>query len=298
VRALALGLLAACGAPPVVAPIANRAVAPDAYLVWRAPANGAPTTRWVDGDGHVLGTAPGIVIASGETLYRLTTREVTPKLRTCEQIDNEQDRSPPAGEDAKGVLVSLEPVGGGRAIALDKPVDTEHMSELDWGTTLAGSLGPLVFLEHRRTAYACGAHGDTDVTARVFDLEQHAVIAPIATDADAAAPEIHDRAWPALSGPADGFDDALHVAEVLPAWSKGALAPRWLLWTNTCYACTVGDWADYTASTWIDGGPVPSALAAVPPVPPAVAALLEAHGDHVGVSWGHAGSAAWHAAFR
>jgi hypothetical protein len=294
-RAIAvLSVLAACGAPPVVAPIANRAAAPDAYLVWRAPAEGAPTTRWVDADGRVIGTAPGIFVASGATLYRLVTREVTTKLRTCEQIDSEST-DPPAGEDGKGELVSLEPVGGGAAIALNAAVPTDHMSEMDWGSTLVGALGPYLFLEDAHEAYACGAHGGHDVAARVFDLERRAVVAPFAGDDAAAAPAIHDRAMPELAQAADGFSGELHVGEVVPAWSHGALAPRWLVWTDTCYACTEGDWSSYTASTWIEGGPVPAAIAAVTPVPPAVAALLDGEG-RVGVSWGTAG-AAWRAAF-
>src|SRR5262249_42599454 len=110
-RALAvLSVLAACGAaPPPAAPIANRGPAPDADLVGRAPAQGAPTTRWVDAGGRVIGTAPGIVIASGVRLYRLATREVSTQLSTCEQIDAES-QDPPAGEASKGVLISLEPI--------------------------------------------------------------------------------------------------------------------------------------------------------------------------------------------
>jgi hypothetical protein len=296
-RWIALSLAAAgCGAAPaVVAPIANRPPAPDAYLVWSAPADGAPTTRWVDVDGQVVGTAPGIVIASGATLYRLVTHEVTTKLQTCEQIDAEST-DPPAGEDGKGLLISLEPIGGGAAIALNTAVSSEHMAEMDWGSTLVGSLGPYLFVEDAHDAFACGAHGGHDVAARVFDLGQRAQVAAFAGDAEAAKPAIYDRAWPELKGPADGFSDQLHVGEVVPAWSGGVLAPRWLIWTDTCYACTQGDWSSYTASVWLDHGPVPAPMAALPRVPTAVAGMLD-DGERVGVSWGTAG-AAWQATFH
>jgi hypothetical protein len=290
-----LCILGACGAPPVVAPIANRAPAPDGYLVWTAPVASGPSTRWVDGDGRVIGTAPGIVIASGATLYRLTTHEVTTKLQTCEQIDADSHDAP-AGEESTGKLISLEPIGGGAAIALNTAVSTEHMAEMDWGTTLEGSLGPYLFLEDGHQAFACGAHGGDDFASRIFDLAQRKEVAPFAGDADAAKPAIHDQAMPELADAADGFGGVLHVAEVVPAWSGGLLSPRWLIWTDTCYACTTGDWSSYTASTWIDHGPVPPAMAAMSPVPRAVAALVDVEGP-VGVSWGVVG-AGWRATFR
>ncbi len=292
-KAFALLTIAACGAAARPAPLANTPPRTDAYLVWSVSASGEASTRWLDPDGRVVGVAPGIVIAIGDELWRLSTRELDVTLRTCEQLDH-APHAAPAGVRSHGALPILTRVDGGGDIPLARPVADEGVSELDWGSTILAGLGPYLFVEDAASMFACGAHGSRAVTAHVVDLDRRAQRAPFAADPALRDPALAERARAALPATDDGFDDTLHVADVVPAWTHGALAARYLIWRDACYACTSGDWSDYTTSAWIDGAP-PAAIASLPAVPRAIAAQLG--GDRVGVSWGHAG-AGWRRVFR
>jgi hypothetical protein len=290
-RRLALLLpLAACGAAPRGEPVANE-LAPAAvdYLVWTDAG-----TTWVDASGEVRGHAPGVVIAAGGSLWRLSSDEVSVPLRTCDEIEREPMPAPSgAGDVAHGVEISLRELGGDRRLAVGAPPADEGFAQLDWGSSLIGSVGPYLFAETAIETYGCGAHGNHEVIATSYDLAARAA-RPIVSDADAApsAPEAATALSEALGAELSAAD--VHHGETRPVWRVGTLGAAHLFWADACYACSTGDWSSYTAAVWVDALALPPAFAALPTVPRAVAALAATTPS--GISWGTP-TDRWRAAF-
>lgn len=273
--------------PAVEAPREARA---GDLLVWVRSREGETTLRLDRESGEVVGSAPGIVIASGRETWTLRTEEKTYALPSCREILRDLGGEAEAAGDEAGD----DELRGGRATRLVAAADG-HETEIvgfDVATaadgvaqnvqhaSVVGSVGPYLFIHRTNDVYACGAHGGRVASAHVFDLAHGKNV-----DWDA---ELGDERTLLAERPAadavesddiDHFDDeAAARTELLPSFGdEGALHLGRQFTSPTCYACSDGAWSSYTHSIVVDTTSLPRALRAYAKPAPGLAAFVRAH---------------------
>jgi len=264
------------------------------FLVWTAGAEGGPErTRWLDGDGQLVGQADGRLVAHGGHLWRIQLDKRDISGEGCEQGDG--DTQPGTGT---AVDLSLVPLDGGQPIELvTGPGSTEDAGEYNASVDVVAQLGRYLVIEENVYIYACGVHGDGTSLSYLFDLATKARAPEMVTMAD--LDHLTAAARAALADHEVEPDAELGLGESRPVWRAGKLAMRHLVYADTCYACSDGDWSSYTAAVWLDDPAVPRPFtdeAAALPAP--VAAALDGldQGGSFGISWGPPGDG-WRSRF-
>lgn len=285
--AVAVLVLTACRGGAPAAPDE----APSDFLIWALGEDG-PETRWVDGTGRERGRAPGVLIASGDTVWTVELLRRRLREDPCSRQPNvtvitdavelTDVVATSADERTRLVLVRIPDEGA-----------AGH-AELRHTAAIRASLGPVLFLEEGQRARACETAGATfAASAFMFDLEtctREGGTSPRAPDA--LGPRIRaafERA--AIAGAQ--VDASIRLAQSLPRWIDGQLTARHLAYVDVCPACGNGAWSTATSAVWIDDVRIPDEWRSAAVVPPAVADLLGGPEPlPTGVSWGVPG-AAW-----
>jgi hypothetical protein len=235
-----------------------------------------------------------MILVAGGAIWSVEHRDVNAVTRSCAELAESEGETEP-GHAHLDVLGLVE-VGGARRIPLTQteiPADTlGSVRDLDASHAVIASIGPYVFVQGATDQYACGAHGSVDGSAAIIDARTGAEVRALSKRELAAMQGEANRVvgQDFATGDNDArFDDGqVAYAASRPRWRAGALHIQHLFYASTCYACGNGAWDSYTWGTWIDGRAWPRALDAVAPVPPAVAAWIEAHPGAAGVSWADA----------
>jgi len=239
----ALGCGGSAGPDPVAVPSAD---APETSgLVWVRDAQGHDQTYWVALDASPLAGPPieGAVWADGHALWQLLVEPVT--APTWEEEPSDTEATPDAEVTVHRVVLR-ELVGDSRVEVLPAP-ELGAVRDARHEVTVEGSVGPYLFFVSSLYVDAWGAHGATDMRQTVWDLRAAAPV-EIPTEREHAA-------WaalaPQLTAELEHVDEDAGVELV-------ALRPRWDLDTGlavdlhfaaeACYACSDGDWSDYTVS--------------------------------------------------
>lgn len=259
---LSISILAACGGDPGVHGDPTRIPLADppqrSGLVWMIDARGEHETLWVSTDGAPLASQPidGPVWAEGDTLWQWVEEPVAVPV-----FDGLADSVEPHPSLASGTrpvtrAVLRELAGDLRVVAIEAPAPGP-VRELVHEVRLVGSVGPYVFAVERLTVDAFGAHGVSEARALVWDLRA-AAPAQILTDRERSSligAEIEEARRALLAEGADvGVDaslapDEIELVAMWPRWEMdGGLALELQLATEVCYACSDGEWSDYTRS--------------------------------------------------
>ncbi len=271
-----------------VAPAATASASPTAgrarTLVWTHGSAGTcgdaacpdePVTYELSDDGDVLAKVPGIRVAAAGTEW--TWEEGSEAVQT-EPCEGPFERPPGEGRATRVRLVPADP--GRRPIELVVPPDVHGANEVDHSARLLASVGPLLFVEESTYAYACGAHGNSEVRFRVWNVEDGAPLDLLS--------EIPDRdrlvaaGKTAIDEDADGPDfstneDPPTLTELLPrVGPRGRLEASALVSVPSCYACTSGGWSSYTTSASVPVDP-PERLRKLGPVPAAAQRFAATH---------------------
>jgi hypothetical protein len=275
-------------AAPASAPPAPQASA--SALVW-ARAGGVVRTWTIDDEGRALSSEDGIRIAAGGGVWRWAREERSFTLRTCAEI---------LGEEEAGALLidTTRPAAPGHALeARFDEEGTDHKdvvvkepeaetidqaAELDHGAEILGSVGPYVFVRESARTYGCGAHGYTNASFLVWDLERRA---PFDWRSAAQGYAREDEARGAMgtdpiepSVPADP-PESVELTMIAPRWSGGGLTLDLQYTADTCFACSDDAWSSYTRSVRLEAdAPLPP-FAAYASLPPSVARFAADHPD-------------------
>jgi len=263
VLGLLLGALG-CGGEATPDPVAvPSADAPETSgLVWVRDAEGRDRTHWVALDASPLAGPPieGAVWADGHALWQLLREPVT--APTWEDPPSDTDGAPDGQVELERVVLR-ELVEDSRVEVLPAP-ELGAVRDADYEVRLEGSVGPYLFFVTRLYVDAWGAHGATEHRAFVWDLRA-AAPADIPTERERAR-------WDAL---APQLAAGLEHAEEDAAIERVALHPRWDLdeglavdvrfAAEACYACSDGEWSDYTVSALHPADPLPERLRATLP---------------------------------
>ena len=161
----------------------------------------------------------------------------------------------------------------------------QNAEEVRHTVTLAGSIGPYLFIEESTYAFTCGAHGNTSVTARIWNVAS-GQLEPMPTDFGSlggvmvkAARELNEE-----DDPFPATDENIELTALVPRYSERASLRIGLqLTAPTCYACTRGGYGSYTKSTVVDSAALPKVFARYAAAPGPVRAWVAAHPDeHLG----------------
>ena len=263
---------------------------PAGWLVWVD--EDAPRTTWLDADGTPRGTRAGVIVAAGHALWALQMRTREMKLPTCDQIEHaagEALAEPPGGETGHVTIAALVELGGTQRLVLDDGADPEEhaLAALEQRTLVTAGLGPYVFVQQFRSWDACGAHGNSEARARVFDVETGTEVAVVAPEDEPFTETLRIEAAARLRAERPGTDDDETAPEVAfgePAVGASGISMRYGFQVGTCYACGDGRWGSYTRLTTVPAAALPGRLQRHAAVPPGVQAWLASHPDARGVS--------------
>lgn len=274
-------------APNVVVskPVAAPAAPGPAILASRARAyvwirsGGVATTKVIDDEGRVLDSLDGIVLATPRGVVRVRSEAVAVPTEPCEAFDDRGDPLPreqwyPPGEGESTKLSLVGP--DGTKVLAEVSLD-DGANEVKHSAEVIASVGPYLFVRESTYTYACGAHGFSGASAKVYDVArgEEVAVEPGPREAEA----LRKRAVKALTTD-DGFDPGdgqseVQLTQTLVDWRAGSLAVQYQFTAGTCYACSDGAWSSYTKSVALDAPGLPRALAAHREVPMAVKTFLE-----------------------
>lgn len=248
-------------------------------LVWARDKQGIAWTYQVQPDGKDDARLEGIHIATQRGQWTWVTKTLDVETEPC-------DLSLGSRHPAQGGTVTHASVVGSddrEEVIVDPETgcDTEHCpNELRHEARPVASLGPYLFVEQSTYAYACGAHGFTDASFVIWDLDKGRAVDLVAQlpnrdalVADAARLFSEDAADRPVFG-----DGKAEITEVLPVVDPASrkVGFQAQLTVPTCYACGDGMWSSYTRSVRVKAPP-PTALASFSELPPQVAVFLARH---------------------
>lgn len=247
--------------------------------MWARDKAGLAWTYQVQPDGKADARLEGIHIATARGQWTWVTKTLDVETEPC-------DLSLGSRQPAQGGTVTRASVlgsGDREQVIVDPSTGCggEHCpNEVRHDARPIASLGPYVFVEESTYAYACGAHGFTNASFVVWDLDQGRAVDLIS--------QIPNRDV-LLSSSARLFDDdaadrpvfgegKAEITEIVPVLdaASGKVAFQAQLTVPTCYACGDGAWSSYTRSVRIKAQP-PAALTAFGTLPSQVAVFLSAH---------------------
>jgi hypothetical protein len=227
----------------------------EVVLAWIRQPDGATETLRLDRDGTVLGRHPEIRIATstGEWIWR--TAEIAVPTAPCPSAPPDE-AGPDAARPGRAMRATLERADGRAAQSIvapgRPPPDT---SELLHEVRLVGSVGAKLFVEESSYVYACGAHGMTTVTFRVWDAVRGAEIDVLRDLPD--LDRLTARAHAQLAEPEDDSAEAPELTAVIPRFGPDRVRFEAQLTAPTCYACSDGVWSSYTRSVRLPTAPPP-----------------------------------------
>jgi hypothetical protein len=227
----------------------------EVVLAWIRQPDGATETLRLDRDGTVLGRHPEIRIATstGEWIWR--TAEIAVPTAPCPS-DPPDEAGPDTSRPGRTTRATLERADGQMAqsvVAPERP--PPDTNELLHEVRLLGSVGAKLFVEESSYVYACGAHGMTTVTFRVWDAERGAEIDLLRGIPD--LDRLTARAHAKLAEPGDDGAETPELTAVIPRFGPDRVRFDAQLTAPTCYACSDGVWSSYTRSVRLPTAPPP-----------------------------------------
>lgn len=285
--AASIALASACGghrpaaAPAVDLAAGPRAAPPEAesdgeVLVWGRRADEPPMTYRLADDGRVLGEERGIVIATsrGELVWR--EREAEIKLGGCEDAAPTENLEP--GTVTHAWLAPRDDQA--RQVVVDPGDDGDGAAELSHRVELLGSVGPYLFVHETVYVFACGAHGNTSASFKLWDAEAGKEIDLMHHMPNEEA--LARRAEPLLDeGDMDPEEARQHedlpdLVQIFPVYGeRGGLRVDAQFARADCYACSDGLWSGYTRSVVVPSEWMPERFAAWSTPPVAVVKFLQ-----------------------
>jgi hypothetical protein len=256
-----------------------RAFGAPTMLVWVRDKQGVAWTYQVQPDGKGDARLEGIHIATDRGRWTWVTKTLDVETEPC-------DLSLGSRHPAQGGTVTRASVVGSAGTHEQVIVDpdtncgAEHCpNEVRHDARPVASLGPYLFVEESTYAYACGAHGFTNASFVVWDLDKGRAVdlvgqvpnrdAILAEAGRLFAEDANDR--PVFG---DGKPD---ITEILPVVEgSGKVGFEAQLTAPTCYACGDGLWSSYTRSVRVKARP-PAPIAGFTEVPSQVGVFLSHH---------------------
>ncbi|MDI1447075.1 hypothetical protein [Polyangium sp. 6x1] len=287
--AASIALASACGGNrPAVAPAVDLAAGPRAtppeaerdgdVLVWGKQGDGRPMTYRVADDGHVLGEEPGIVIATsrGELVWR--EREAEIKLTGCGEGGPLESLGP--GTVTHAWLGPRDDQA--RQVVVDPGEDGDGAGELSHRVELLGSVGPYLFVREDVFIFACGAHGNTAASFKLWDAEAGKEIDLMhhLPNKDALARSAESLLDEGDRDPEEARqqEDVPELVQILPVHGeRGGLRIDAQFARADCYVCSDGLWSGYTRSAIVPSEWMPERFAPWSTPPVAVVKFLQSH---------------------
>jgi hypothetical protein len=254
----------------------------EAFLVWTRDAEGHGVTHRLDATGHEVETMDGIFVSTGAGAWQWREEPRVVPTTPCERFDEEGGLLPSEptapGEATRATLAHL--ASGSEQVVVEPATDMEGAADVQHSVELVASVGPYLFVRESTYAYTCGAHGNTGVSAMLWDAVQGTSIAlpddigPIDGPRGKAMEELSDE-------DDDLFpvnESTVTLTELVPNFAKDGMLELGLQFTApTCYACTRGGWGSYTKSAIAPASTMPSLLVPFARAPEAVRTFATAH---------------------
>jgi hypothetical protein len=223
---------------------------------------------------------------------RVTLALTAPGTRVQRIVDPLAPMSGPAaisGHPEATTDIAADPIAAGSAEDHGRSAEEgdliQNAEDVRHTVSLAGSIGPYLFIEESTYAFTCGAHGNTSVSARIWNVAS-GQIEPMPTDFGSlngalakAAQELNEQ-----DDPFPATDENLELTALVPRYGQRASLRLGLqLTAPTCYACTRGGYGSYTKSTVVDSAALPKVFARYASAPGPVRTWVAAHPDeHLG----------------
>ena len=254
------------------------------FFVWTREGEERAVTYHLDAQGRQVEALDGIVIATSAGTWQWQLEDRAVPTVPCEYYDDEGHVF--AGEPVEpgaATRASLRHLASGaEQVLVDPGVDLMGNADVKHDVGVIASVGPYIFVEESTYANTCGAHGNTGVSAMIWNAATGMMVAMPTDVGPLEAPR-----GAAIEGLTDNDDDDdifapteenLEVTELVPRFARDGSLELGLQFTApTCYACTRGGWSSYTKSTVVDAVAMPALLAAFASPPPAVRAFLRGH---------------------
>jgi hypothetical protein len=287
------------------------------FILWARDGRGQAVSYRLNRSGEELERLDGIYIGSRAGTWKWHEEDVAVPTKACDQYAEDgavvPGEPPPPGHATRVTLVSTlpsaheqvvvdplagpaatdpdgepgsRPTGAQRADAAtdndsDDTAVPRDAEDVRHGVTLAASVGPYLFLVESTYAYTCGAHGNTSVSARIWNVITGRG-EPMPADVGAMG-NVLARASQELTEEDDPFpatDENLELTAFVPRYgTKGALKLGLQLTAPTCYACTRGGYGSYTKSTVVDAAALPRIFSRYASAPAPIRSWIAAHPD-------------------
>lgn len=291
------------------------------FLLWARDAHGQAVTYHLDRSGEELERLDGVYVGTRAGSWQWREEDVSVPTKACDHSEEDGappvavDTPPPGhatrvtlaltspGSRVQRVVDPLARASGPAASSGDPEATTDiaadpnavsaagraddegdlmqNAEEVRHTVALAGSIGPYLFIEESTYAFTCGAHGNTSVSARIWNVAS-GNIEPMPTDFGPLNGAMA-KAAQELNGEDDPFpatDENLELTALVPRYGQRASLRLGLqLTAPTCYACTRGGYGSYTKSTVIDSAALPKVFARYAAAPGPVRAWVAAHPD-------------------
>jgi hypothetical protein len=268
------------------------------FLVWTRDGDGHGVTHRLDADGREIETMAGIFVATGSGAWQWREEPRLVVTTPCERYDEEGGLLPSEptapGETTRATLLHV--AGGAEQVVVEPATDLEGAADVQHGVELVASVGPYLFVRESTYAYTCGAHGNTGVTATLWDAVQGTSIAFPDDTGPIEQPRVD--AMKELSDEDDDLfpvnESTVTLTELVPTFGKdGALELGLQFTAPTCYACTRGGWGSYTKSAIAPAAAMPSLLVPFARPPEAVRTFAIAHPELKLGGWSPSAQSAW-----
>ncbi len=238
------------------------------WVAWTHGQEG-DTTLFLRDDGEVTERLPGAHVATSRGVYRWVTSRVDVPTQPCEYEGA-------ARTHGEGIMTRAAFSRDGESVTVVEP-DTHVgvVNEIRHDVSLLASLGPYAFVHETTAVYACGAHGETNASFFVWDLESRKRVDLLASLPD--REQILARARPKILADQKEYgvfgDEPPEITELVPLLSGTEVVFEAQVTFASCYACGDGRWSSYTRSVRVTTAPPPM-LSSYSVLPPALALLV------------------------
>lgn len=245
-------------------------------------------TSWLDPSGNVTSEQSGVTIAIDGGLWAF---DVTRNKRASHGCPEADLHLSPSWLDAAS-LVSASPKAT-RPLRPSKDGGADDDGEtpvVEKTITLAGSVGPYLFVRDYEWVFGCGAHGSWSTVPRVYDARTGSEAAlDLGTDArsGSAAAQADKQIIAAITSLALATPwnaGPVQYVATEPRVSDHGIALAHVFLGGVPYAFSASSWSSYAVDTEVPAA-VPEELAPYMKVPPAVAAFIASHPDRVVGGW-------------
>jgi len=232
-----------------------------------------------EGSLSVLGEYDGIRIATSRGELQWQAQEKELDLKGCEHFDG----SPAA--PTKGLMTTANLLNSNGEVVqkiVESSGEPTDVDDVQHHVALMGTIGPYLFIQEDAFVYACGAHGNTMVSAMIWDAESGKTINIWGElpDRDKLA-EAAKRKLDETDEIERGQDEESSIpepAQFLPTYGeRGALHLEAQFARFACYACSDGLWSSYTQSAMVPTEWMPERMKAWVTPPVVVKDFMESH---------------------